>query len=241
MRQQDRITESLQAGGHEPLVACVLVSWNNWEHTERCLRALALQTYGQLQIIVVDNGSTDDSLIRIRSTYPSVLCIENGYNAGFAKACNVGARRAMESGAEFLWFLNNDTDAPPDTAQKLVSVALQDTTVGIVGAVLFYMHEPGSVQAWGGGEIDLWSGYNRHFTTPHALNKKHTSLSPVRWFDARPLKSWAACGSASSCTSKMWISAFVQGRLDGPWPSLKILRFDTPRTAVATGARRVVP
>ena len=163
MRQQDRLAE--------PVVACVLVSWNNWKHTERCLRALSQQTYGELQVIVVDNGSTDDSLLRIRSTFPSVLCIKNGYNSGFAKACNIGARRAIENGAELLWFLNNDTEAPPDTARKLVNVTKKDATIGVVGSVLFYMHEPRSVQAWGGGDINLWSGYNRHFIAPHDLEK----------------------------------------------------------------------
>jgi len=147
----------------EPMVACVLVTWNNWKHTQRCLAALAQQDFGNLLVIVVDNGSTDGSLHQLRSAYPAVICIENGYNVGFAKACNIGARRGIESGAEFLWFLNNDTEARPDTVGKLVAKAGSDAIVGIVGAVLLYMHDSAKVQAWGGGEINLWSGFNHHF------------------------------------------------------------------------------
>ena len=156
-------------GTHEPLVACVLVTWNNWAHTRRCLAALQHQEYDKLLVSVVDNGSSDDSLLQLRSTYPLVLSIENGDNLGFSKACNIGARLGIERGAEFLWFLNNDTDAPPDTLRKLVNQASRDAQTGIVGSVLFFLDEPVKVQAWGGGQINLWSGYNRHFTQPHAF------------------------------------------------------------------------
>ncbi len=130
-----------------------------------------VQDYQRLLVIVVDNGSADSSVGRIRMAYPSVICIENGYNAGFAKASNIGARRGLGMGAEFIWFLNNDTEAPPDTVRKLVSKARRNPGVGIVGAVLFYMHERTEVQAWGGGAIDLWSGFNRHFTAPTVLGR----------------------------------------------------------------------
>lgn len=153
----------------EPRVACVLVTWNSWENTERCLRALVLQDYANLNVIVVDNGSTDGSVGRLRTAFPSVLRIENGANLGFAKACNAGARRGIEDGAEFVWFLNNDTEAPPTTARRLVAKAAVDPKLGIVGAVLMYAHDRATVQAWGGGTIDLWSGYNRHFTSAAVL------------------------------------------------------------------------
>jgi len=155
----------------EPPVACVLVAWNNWAHTEQCLRALMVQDYGRLLVIVVDNGSADESVTRIRAAYPSVICIEAGYNSGFAKACNTGARRGLDAGAEFIWFLNNDTEAPPDTVRKLVSKAISNPQIGLVGAVLFYMHQRTWVQAWGGGSVDLWSGFNHHFIAPASFGR----------------------------------------------------------------------
>lgn len=149
-----------------PGVACVLVNWNNWRDTTECLRSLQRQTYKNLTIIVVDNGSTNDSVARLRAEYPEILILENGYNAGFPKACNLGAALGMKMGAELVWMLNNDTLVPEDTAAKLVQKAVQNPNAGVIGTVLYYMHNKEIVQAWGGGYISLWTGYNRHFVKP---------------------------------------------------------------------------
>jgi len=152
-----------------PRVVCVVVNWNNWQDTAECLRSLQEQSYPDLHVIVVDNGSTNDSVAQLRAKYPWVTMIENGYNAGFPKACNVGVTLALEMNAEFLWLLNNDTTAPSDTAAKLIRKAVEDPQAGIIGAVLYYMHDPARVQAWGGGHVNLWTGYNRHFLEPETF------------------------------------------------------------------------
>jgi GT2 family glycosyltransferase len=150
-----------------PLVVCVVVNWNNWQDTTECLRSLQEQDYKNIQVIVVDNGSSDDSVTRLRTEFPLVLIVENGYNAGFPKACNVGARLGLAMGAEFVWLLNNDTVLPEHTtATRLVDKAIENPGAGIVGAVLYFMHDPSHIQAWGGGCINLWSGYTRHFIAP---------------------------------------------------------------------------
>ncbi len=152
-----------------PLVACILVNWNNWRDTSDCLTSLALQTYPNLRVLIVDNASTDGSLAQLREAHPWATYIANGENAGFPRACNLGARHPLAAGADFLWFLNNDTVAPPDTASKLVATALANPKIGITGAVLFYAHNPTQIQAWGGGQISSWSAYNRHYLAPNAL------------------------------------------------------------------------
>jgi GT2 family glycosyltransferase len=149
-----------------PQVACVVVNWNNWQDTTKCLTSLREQSYQNLQVIVVDNGSSNDSVVRLRAEHPWVTVVENGYNAGFSKACNTGAALGMERGADLVWLLNNDVVAPSDTAAKLVRTAVENPQAGVVGSVLYYMHEPGRIQAWGGGKINLWTGYSRHFIKP---------------------------------------------------------------------------
>ena len=150
----------------KPLVACILVNWNNWRDTSDCLTSLAEQDYPSLRVIVVDNGSTNDSLAQLRSTHPWATYVANHENAGFPRACNLGARHPLAADAEFLWFLNNDTAAPPDTVSKLVATALANPKIGVTGAVLFYAHNPTQIQAWGGGRISRWSAYNRHYLAP---------------------------------------------------------------------------
>lgn len=157
--------------GLTPRVVCVVVNWNNWRDTAKCLISLREQSYKNLQVIVVDNGSSNDSVIRLRAEHPWAVVVENGYNAGFSKACNVGAILGVESGADLVWLLNNDVVTPPDTAAKLVRKAMENPRAGVVGSVLYYMHDPERVQAWGGGDINLWTGYSRHFIKPEKFGQ----------------------------------------------------------------------
>lgn len=154
-------------GTRVPSVACVVVNWNGFADTDACLRSLAGDGYDRLQVVVVDNGSTDGSLERLQARHAGVKFVANGVNAGFAEACNVGARAAGE--VEFLWLLNNDTLVEEGTTEKLVAAAERDARVGVVGAVLYRMDAPDVVQAWGGGRVSRWSGYNTHFTGPAEL------------------------------------------------------------------------
>ena len=147
-------------------IVCVVVNWNGWQDTLACLEALAGQDYARLGVVVVENGSTDDSAARIRAAFPAVTLVETGKNLGFAAGCNVGIRAAYAQGAEYIWVLNNDTVAPPDTASKLAAVARANPRAGIVGSVLYYAHDPVQVQAWGGGSVNLWTGFVSHFTAP---------------------------------------------------------------------------
>ena len=155
-----------------PSVACVLVNWNNWQDTAECLASLALQNYPDLRVIVVDNGSTNDSLAQLRAAHPWPTYIDTGYNAGFAKGCNIGARHPLAASADFVWLLNNDTSAPPETASRLVAQALAKPRAGVIGAILFYGHDPSRIQAWGGGQVNLWTGYNWHYTAPVVLGRE---------------------------------------------------------------------
>jgi len=154
------------------IVSCVVVNWNGVADTLACLTSLMAQNYPLLRVIVVDNGSTDDSVVRIRAAFPAVPVVEAGKNLGFAGGCNVGIDRALADGTDFVWLLNNDTIAPPDTCEKLVAKAAQEPKAGLIGSVLYYMHDPGKVQAWGGGNLTVWLGQSSHFVAP-------TKLGPI--------------------------------------------------------------
>lgn len=149
-----------------PRVTCVVVNWNGWQDTIACLQSLHQQDYDALEVIVVDNGSTNDSFRRIVEAHPWVTVIESKRNLGFPAGCNLGTRLALEKGAEYVWLLNNDTISPPDTLTKLLLTASANPRAGAIGAVLYFMHDPAHVQAWGGGKINLWTSVASHFTGP---------------------------------------------------------------------------
>jgi GT2 family glycosyltransferase len=124
----------------DPGVCCVIVNWNGWRDTLECLASVREQEYDHLQIVVVDNGSTDDSVERIRSAFPEVRLIETGKNLGYSGGCNEGLRVALAGNSQFVWLLNNDTICPPDTLRKLVRRAIASPEAGLVGTVLYYAH-----------------------------------------------------------------------------------------------------
>ncbi|ADV84540.1 glycosyltransferase family 2 protein [Terriglobus saanensis] len=158
------------------LVCCVVVNWNGWSDTVACLESLATQTYSPLQVIVVDNGSEDESVAKIcasiRRLRLNAHVLEAGKNLGFAAGTNVGLRKAMETEPEFFWLLNNDTVCPPDTLEKLVRKCAPG--VGVVGSVLYFQHDPVRVQAWGGGRVNTLSGYSTHFDQPQDFKEPDT-------------------------------------------------------------------
>ncbi len=110
----------------------VIVAYNRYELTDSCLSHLRVQT-AEHHVIVVDNGSSDETRARIRSEWPAVQleCLDE--NPGFARACNHGV--AASSG-EVIVLLNNDVDARPDFLERLVAPLEHDPEVGAVAALM---------------------------------------------------------------------------------------------------------
>src|SRR2546423_5428965 len=124
--------------------------------------------------MILDNGSTDESLARIRIAHPDVLMLESGKNLGFAGGNNIGIRYALAHGADYVWLLNNDTTPAPDAVAALVAKALADQRFGAVASICYYADAPSVVQAWAGSRVNLWIGYGRLCTEPHDDNWLHS-------------------------------------------------------------------
>jgi GT2 family glycosyltransferase len=160
-----------ESGAVPPSVSCIVLNWNGWRDTIVCIASLEKADYPNLSIIVVDNGSTDDSVQRIHSEFPLLEIIESPANLGFGSGNNLGIRVALQRGVKYIWLLNNDTVVEPVTLTALVSHAESDPELGEIGSVLCYAHAPDQVQAWGGGRINLWTGTSRHYTEPVTTDK----------------------------------------------------------------------
>jgi GT2 family glycosyltransferase len=101
----------------EPLLSIIIPHYNGAHHLPPCFNALRRQTYPRLEIILVDNGSTDESVALTRRDFPEVTVLELPYNQGFTGAVNRGIELAA---GEILVPLNNDTEVDPHWAQALV-------------------------------------------------------------------------------------------------------------------------
>lgn len=149
-------------------VAVVIVNWNGKKDTLECLASLE-----KVKSIIVDNGSTDGSVEAIAQKYPNVEIIRNSTNLGFTGGNNVGIKKVLDDGAEFVWLLNNDTTVDKDALEKLVEV-FEDQSVGIAGSKIYFFpgrefhkdrykkSDPGRVIWYAGGLIDWDNMYASH-------------------------------------------------------------------------------
>lgn len=100
-----------------PVASVIIPHYNGRQHLQVCLDALQRQTFGEFEIILVDNGSTDGSQNFIRQQYPQVRLVELGENLGFTGACNAGYKLAR---GDIIVLLNNDTEADPKWLSSIV-------------------------------------------------------------------------------------------------------------------------
>lgn len=144
------------------MLATVVLNWNGRDDTLRCLDSLETAcSSGSMAVIVVDNGSHDDSVAVIRQRHPHVEIIETKRNLGYAGGNNEGIRRALELDCMHICVLNNDTVVPPGAFDGLLSGLLPDMAVSpaiarLDGSGIWYqgatrdanlglpVHEPGS-------------------------------------------------------------------------------------------------
>jgi GT2 family glycosyltransferase len=91
------------------LVTIIIVNHNGSSLLEDCLNSLVDQIFTNYEVILVDNGSTDNSLQTVARILPRIKILSLGENTGWAKANNIGIRSAN---SEFVVLLNNDTVPP---------------------------------------------------------------------------------------------------------------------------------
>jgi GT2 family glycosyltransferase len=132
-------------------VAVVLVNWNGASDTLATLSSLDRVVGAEaLRVIVVDNGSADDSVARLRKERPGLEIVETGENLGFAGGNDVGIRKALEA-PEVGWvlLLNTDVDVDPGFLAPLIR-ACDDPDVGAAGPKIFYFDPSDRLWAAGG-------------------------------------------------------------------------------------------
>jgi len=119
-----------------PLASVIVANWNGLHHLQVCLDSLMAQSYEPLEIILVDNNSSDGSQEFVSTNYPTVQLLELPENTGFTGANNSGLAAAS---GNIILLLNNDTEAHPDWAANIVGAFLDHPQVGIVASkILLY-------------------------------------------------------------------------------------------------------
>lgn len=139
----------------EAKVAAIVLNWNSYHLTSRCIKSLILQSYSNTEIVVVDNASADGSGKLLRDDFPEITLIENKSNLGFSGGCNAGIEYSVLNGADYILLFNNDAIAEKELISSLAYVADSSVNCGIVTCGIVEME---SLQPWyAGGEYNKWS------------------------------------------------------------------------------------
>lgn len=179
-----------------PTVTIVIPNWNTQHWLPGCLAGLQAQTYRNFRVIMVDNGSTDNSVAWVQQHYPEVEIIAFAENRGFAVAVNAGIRQAA---TEYIALLNVDTVPQPQWLAELVkTMAESPAEIGALASKMLSLGNPGVIDD--AGDTLSWYGSARkrglgqpaeHYTEPievfsvcaGAALYRRTFLEETRGFD----------------------------------------------------------
>jgi len=131
----------------QPLISVIVVNWNGRALLEECLHSLEKQTFKDFEIILVDNGSSDDSAEWVRSHYPLVKLLALKTNTGFSAGNNAGLGLAR---GEFIALLNNDTKVEPGWLEALYQCIRADERIAACDSMVLYYDQPGLIWSAGG-------------------------------------------------------------------------------------------
>lgn len=112
----------------------VIVTYNGAFWIEQCLHSVYASSIEAIPI-VIDNASTDNTLGIIKEVFPMCEVIETGENLGFGKANNIGIRKAIELGAEYVYLLNQDAWVSPDVFELLIKTHIKHPNYGILSPI----------------------------------------------------------------------------------------------------------
>lgn len=135
-------------------VFVVVLNYNNFSDSSRCIKSLLECSYDKLSIVIVDNASSDNSVSLLRTSFPQLEFILSEKNGGYAHGMNLGAKYALEKGAEFIMLLNNDTVVEKSFFEPIIELALSDKKIGIISPKVAYLSEKDKLYC-GGGEFSL--------------------------------------------------------------------------------------
>jgi len=136
------------APGREPFASVIIPNWNGAHHLSVCLEALRDQTHSSLEVILVDNGSTDGSQELVATQYPEVRLVALERNLGLTGGNNAGFRAAR---GEVLISLNNDTEVAPGFVEALVGALVDHPEAGMAAAKMLLFDRRDTIHSAGDG------------------------------------------------------------------------------------------
>jgi GT2 family glycosyltransferase len=158
-----------------PLVSIITVNYRQATMTCELLDSIAINTYKNLEVIVVDNGSENDCTSLFQKHYPSVKTIVSTENLGFAGGNNLGIKQAT---GDFLFFVNNDTVFTEGLIENLLARFDKNLQIGAISPKICYYDTPNIIQYAGFTEIGM-TGRNETIGKDEADKGQHDTARPT--------------------------------------------------------------
>ena len=152
-----------------PLVFVIILNYNGKSKLNACISSVLHSDYENLEVVIVDNGSSDSSFDDARRDFPKCHFIKSSKNFGCSRGNNLGLRWALEKFADFIFILNNDTLIETTTISTLVATMKKMPKAGIISPLIFKKN--GKDVWFAGGKIDWIRMRTEHilengFSTP---------------------------------------------------------------------------
>ena len=135
-----------QSTRNDQSVGAIIVNYNGGEPVLKCIHSLMEQSLTPDHIVVVDNQSTDGSPHKLRTMYPGLTIIENGYNAGWGVGCNVGIK-SIDS--EYVALINNDAYLDTRCLEEMVKAIQMRPNYGSCASKIFLWDDPKTIEVAG--------------------------------------------------------------------------------------------
>ena len=152
-------------------IIAVVLNWNAADDTLACVRSLLESGYEGLDVVVVDNASSDDSVSRLRAELPDIPLLMRPSNGGYAAGNNAGIKYALEHAADYVLVLNNDVVVTRGFLDPMLAELEADPTVALVTCDARFQSDTsrpyptgGRISWWRGAGVAL-SGPSRHERT----------------------------------------------------------------------------
>lgn len=134
-------------------MSVMVLNWNGQRYLQSCLDSVTRDACKHVEVVLVDNGSTDGSVDLVRSQFPSVQVVAHATNLGFSTSYNLAVRQAR---GRYLVFLNNDTAVEVGWLVALIDHLIRNPAVGITMSKQLFMGT--NVIVTVGGQLKLWQG-----------------------------------------------------------------------------------
>ncbi|RZK36448.1 MAG: glycosyltransferase family 2 protein [Pedobacter sp.] len=134
---------------HKP-IAIIILNWNTPAHTISCVSSITNHCdESEYDIIIADNGSTDNSLSILKKQFPNHIFIDNKTNLGFAEGNNTALRYSIENGYTYSLLLNNDTEVDENFLSPLLTHLEKNPETVAVQPAIYYLYHKNKL--WNGG------------------------------------------------------------------------------------------